>query len=288
MDSKDFRLLAALHRDARQSYRSLARGISLSAPAARDRLKRLEEGGVLRGYGLWVDPSVFDLDEVLVFFRGARTKEEVSSLLESPNVAWIGWKLEGGLTVGVWSRDVDRAVAELSALLKERPSGQAQTARMGFPPLSRLDLEVIDALVDDPRIAFKELTRRTDLSPKTVRKHLARLFGSEALVIMPRQGAVEGSGDLVYHLALAGDVTVNDVRAVIPDTVLLHETRKPPMKYLLCRSTDIGEVTAKTGMLRRLPGVESAVLTLNRDLLFSTELVHSLVREKIQSLERAE
>jgi DNA-binding Lrp family transcriptional regulator len=32
MDEKDFRLLAAVHKDARQSYQSIARGVSLSAP----------------------------------------------------------------------------------------------------------------------------------------------------------------------------------------------------------------------------------------------------------------
>src|SRR5207244_4472347 len=72
MDEKDFRLLAAVHRDARQSYQSLARRVSLTAPAARDRLKRLESSGVLRGYGLWIDPGVFGLDEVLAFFRSPR------------------------------------------------------------------------------------------------------------------------------------------------------------------------------------------------------------------------
>ena len=41
MDAKDFRLLVALHEDARASYRSLGRRVSLTAPAVRDRLARL-------------------------------------------------------------------------------------------------------------------------------------------------------------------------------------------------------------------------------------------------------
>ena len=284
MDEKDFRLLAAIHKDARQSYQSIARGVSLSAPAARDRLKRLESTGVLHGYGLWIDPSVFGLDEVLVFFKSSRTREEVLSVLASPWVAWIGWKLDGGLTVGVWSANADRAVDGLAALLHERPAGTARTARRNLQSPSRLDWAVIEALIDDPRISFGDLIIKTRLSPKTLRKRLAALLESETLAIMPRQGATEGSGDLVYHLAVAGSITVDEVRKIIPDTILLHETVSPPMKYLLCRSTDIGEVTTNTGMLRKVPGIESATITLNRDLLFSTELEHSLVRAKIDRL----
>jgi DNA-binding Lrp family transcriptional regulator len=287
MDEKDFRLLAAVHKDARQSYQSIARGVSLSAPSARDRLKRLESGGVLHGYGLWIDPSVFGLDEDLVFFKSPRTREEVLGVLASPSVAWIGWKLDGGLTVGVWSGDVDDAVDELAALLRERPTGTARTGRRDLPSLSRLDWAVIEALIDDPRIPFGDLTSRTGLSPKTVRKRLAALLESETLAIMPRQGASEGSGDLVYHLAVAGSISMGEVRKIIPDTILLHETATPPMKYLLCRSTDIGEVTINTGRLRNAPGIESATITLNRDLLFSTELEHSLVKKQVSRLTAA-
>ena len=192
MDEKDFRLLAAVHRDARQSYQSLARRVSLTAPAARDRLKRLESSGVLRGYGLWIDPSVFGLEEVLVFFRSPRTRKEVLGVLASPWVAWLGWKLDGGLTVGVWSGDADAAVEGLAALLHERPAGTARTARRDLPPLSLLGWAVVDALIDDPRASFGDLVAKTGLSPKTVRRRLAALLESETLAIMPRQGPPRG------------------------------------------------------------------------------------------------
>jgi DNA-binding Lrp family transcriptional regulator len=286
LDTKDFQLLAALHKDARQSYQSLGRSVSLSAPAVRERVKRLEGNGVLHGYGLWIDPSVLGLMEVLAFFCRERTREEVAKVLAHPDVAWIGWKLEGGLTVGLWSRDTDRSIEKLATMMDEKPFERALTGHRDFAPLTLLDWTVIDALVDDPTVAFSELVYSTDLSPKTIRKRLENLFESEVIFIMPRQGAAEGSGEVVYHLAVVGNATVSEVRKIIPDTVLLHETKQPPMKYLLCRSTDLGEVTAKTHALRALPGIQEVRLTLNQDLLFSTKLEHRLVREQIRVLER--
>lgn len=280
MDAKDFRLLLALHRNARQSYRSLGRSVSLSAPAVRERLKQLERG-VLHGYGLWIDPSVFDRDEILSFFQRERTHEQVLEALAAPEVAWIGWKLEGGLTVASWSVDTDRSVKQLASILDEEPIGRALAPRRPAPSINHVDWAIIEGLIDDPLTAFGDLVDATHLSPKTVRKHLENLIDSETIVITPRMGAVEGSGELVYHLVVVGNVSVDEIRSVIPDAMLIHSTNRPSMKYLLCRGTDLGEVTTNTNALRRLKGVESATVTLNRDLLFAPEFEHALLREQM-------
>ncbi|HKW95301.1 MAG TPA: Lrp/AsnC family transcriptional regulator [Methylomirabilota bacterium] len=56
LDSLDRRLLAELQEDARLSLAELGRRIGLSAPAVGERLQRLEERGVVRGYRVLVDP----------------------------------------------------------------------------------------------------------------------------------------------------------------------------------------------------------------------------------------
>jgi AsnC-type helix-turn-helix domain len=52
VDSLDFQLLVALFGDAHQSYQSLGRRLSLSAPAVRNRLERLKIKGVLKSHSL--------------------------------------------------------------------------------------------------------------------------------------------------------------------------------------------------------------------------------------------
>ena len=286
MDSKDFQLLVGLHQNARQSLLSLGRRVSLSAPAVRERLRRLHDTGVLLGYGLWVDPIVFDRQEVLVFFKRERTHEQVITGLKAPDVSYIGWKLDGGLTVGVWSDNVSRSISKLSVALGEKPSGHAVTGAGDFPRLSILDFMVVDALIDDPKIPFKQLVEVTGLSPKTVRKHLNSLTKSETIVIMPRLGAGSSPGELVYNLAVAGKVPMSEIRKTLDDALLVHETRNPPMKYLLCRSKNLGDVNSKTRALNRLQSIESAAVTLNRELVFANEFIHSLVRERIRDMEK--
>lgn len=57
MDAVDRALLVELDADPRLATAELARRIEVSVPTARDRLRRLQEGGVIRGYRLDVDPA---------------------------------------------------------------------------------------------------------------------------------------------------------------------------------------------------------------------------------------
>ena len=50
LDSTDWQLVETLQEDARMSWAELGRTVNLSAPAVAERVRRLEEQGVIRGY----------------------------------------------------------------------------------------------------------------------------------------------------------------------------------------------------------------------------------------------
>ncbi len=61
LDETNVRLLAELSADPRVSASELARRVGMSAPAVRERVARLEESGVIRGYRLEIDPAAIGL-----------------------------------------------------------------------------------------------------------------------------------------------------------------------------------------------------------------------------------
>jgi Lrp/AsnC family leucine-responsive transcriptional regulator len=61
LDEINLRLLAELQRDPRLRTTELARRLGVSAPTVRERLARLEESGVIRGYRLEIDPAALGL-----------------------------------------------------------------------------------------------------------------------------------------------------------------------------------------------------------------------------------
>jgi Lrp/AsnC family leucine-responsive transcriptional regulator len=56
IDSKNWQILEVLQADARTSLTALARQVGLSVPSTSERVKRLEEAGVLAGYRAVVPP----------------------------------------------------------------------------------------------------------------------------------------------------------------------------------------------------------------------------------------
>ncbi len=56
LDDKAWRLMAALQADARAPLKTLAQAAGLSVPATVERLRRLQEVGVVRGFHAQIDP----------------------------------------------------------------------------------------------------------------------------------------------------------------------------------------------------------------------------------------
>jgi DNA-binding Lrp family transcriptional regulator len=59
LDQIDRRIVALLREDARRSFQDIGRRVSLSPPAVKRRVDRLEAAGVIRGYTAVVDPARF-------------------------------------------------------------------------------------------------------------------------------------------------------------------------------------------------------------------------------------
>jgi DNA-binding Lrp family transcriptional regulator len=286
VDSKDFQLLVALYNNARQSYQSLGRRVSLSAHSVRDRLNRLRSKGILQGFMLSIDSSVFDRDDLLLFFDGEYSRKTVLKAFAAPDVSWVVWKVDGRILVRLWTKNEREASDNLAKILGVRPSVQAHPPPKRRAPVSITDLSIMDALVDDPEVPFGEILKTTKLSPKTVRKHLNRLLETKTISVDPILGALTDSGELIYPLVIAGKVSMDDVRKIMGETAQIRHTLEPPMKYVLCRASSLTDLITKTHALENVQGVESVEISLNREMLVSTDLRHSLIREEIRKLKK--
>src|SRR5258707_5785000 len=61
LDRIDARILDAMAANARISTAELARAVGLSAPSVAERLRRLEEAGVIEGYTIAINPKALGL-----------------------------------------------------------------------------------------------------------------------------------------------------------------------------------------------------------------------------------
>jgi Lrp/AsnC family leucine-responsive transcriptional regulator len=89
IDETDRKLLEELQANARLSLAELGRRVSLSAPSVADRLKRLEDAGVIKGYRADLDPRAlgYDLGAVIRVRPHARQIPKVAQIAnDTPEV----------------------------------------------------------------------------------------------------------------------------------------------------------------------------------------------------------
>src|SRR5215204_4873058 len=91
MDDIDRQIVALLRQDARRSFQSIGMRVSLSAPAVKRRVDKLEADGVVRGYAARVDPARFGWAThaiVALYCEGRMAAAEVREAVEHhPEVA---------------------------------------------------------------------------------------------------------------------------------------------------------------------------------------------------------
>lgn len=84
MDEIDSQIVALLRENARRSFQDIGAHVSLSAPAVKRRVDRLQETGVIRGYAAVVDPGKLGwstLAIVSLYCEGRMSAAEVHAVL---------------------------------------------------------------------------------------------------------------------------------------------------------------------------------------------------------------
>lgn len=109
MDAVDRKIVALLRENARRSFQDIGERISLSAPAVKRRVDRLEERGVIKGYTATVDPAVLGYHThafVSLYCEGRMTAAEIrEAVIDHPEVL-------GAYTVAGESSAILHVVAE--------------------------------------------------------------------------------------------------------------------------------------------------------------------------------
>jgi Lrp/AsnC family transcriptional regulator for asnA, asnC and gidA len=99
LDDTDRKILRALQADARKPFSEIAREIDMSSATVHDRVNRMEEAGVIRGYHADVDPKAVGLGtSAFVGLRVEQGREEEA--LE--RLSAVEGVQEVNLTTGEW------------------------------------------------------------------------------------------------------------------------------------------------------------------------------------------
>jgi Lrp/AsnC family transcriptional regulator, leucine-responsive regulatory protein len=138
LDAINLRLIAELQDDARLSLAELGRRVALSSPAVAERLRRLEEAGVIMGYRAVVDPRRLGLGfGVVIRIRPAGRKLALvaSILRDTPEIVECHRVTGDDCYVAIaYVRDVEHLERVIDRFT---PHGQTTTSIMQSSPVPR-------------------------------------------------------------------------------------------------------------------------------------------------------
>jgi DNA-binding Lrp family transcriptional regulator len=85
MDDIDHKIVALLRQDARRSFQDIGSHVSLSAPAVKRRVDRLQSDGVIRSFAAVIDPAALGWHThavVALYCEGRMSASEVRKAIE--------------------------------------------------------------------------------------------------------------------------------------------------------------------------------------------------------------
>lgn len=111
LDPLDKQILAVLQEDGRASHVNIARQLGVGHTRVRDRILRLEEAGVIKGYQAVIDPAVFgqgilcivqlETDQSLDFNELVAQLLKIDEVVEVTNVTG-----QVDAHIRIWARDI--------------------------------------------------------------------------------------------------------------------------------------------------------------------------------------
>lgn len=138
LDRAGRQILAALQKEARLTFSQLGRQVGLTGPAVAERVRRMEEAGLIRGYHAELDPEQAGL-VVQAFIRLRTTPERYPRLLALLDT--LPQVIEAHHVTGedaFYLRVAARSTAELEQVIDRfSPFGATATAVILSTPLRR-------------------------------------------------------------------------------------------------------------------------------------------------------
>ncbi|MHA2143527.1 MAG: winged helix-turn-helix transcriptional regulator [Candidatus Thorarchaeota archaeon] len=206
LDSIDKAILLYLDANCRISYRALARKTGLSPNAARNRIVRLIDEGVIIRFVIEYTLEMIDASHFMALVNTDGTEnlqQFVLQIGEQPMVYHVNvlGNMRGGAYLVTGQSIGDHRLAEFGAYLRALNEVQSVELHTMLPTdllqgrkveFSRVQLKVLNCLCEDARMQITEIAEMTGMAPKTVRRAIKEIADSGGVIFTMRSNLAAG------------------------------------------------------------------------------------------------
>ncbi|MEK6877336.1 MAG: winged helix-turn-helix transcriptional regulator, partial [Thermoproteota archaeon] len=164
--------------------RKIGQDVGISGGAVKSRILKMIKQKIIEKFALKIEPPILGYN-VLYFVVTGQDLDNILKQVKLLGEPFFVVPCVGGITVCsiVIKDDPEKKIELAKNLMKDvRVLSIFEAQNLGFrTELTKTDLEIIDALLDEPRARIDQIAKSTRLSTKTITRCLDKLENNDAI-----------------------------------------------------------------------------------------------------------
>ncbi len=290
MDNLDIKILSRLLNNCRESDRQIGKELEISGGSVRTRIQKMEDAQIIEKFIIKVDPPVLGLGVMYIVVSGQNINEilDQTSLVGKPFfvVPCVGGVVVCGIVV---KENLGEKIEIAKKLMKGlRVLSIFEAENPGFNSnLTKTDLEILEELMKNPRQKMESISKKINLSTKTVTRCIEKLNENEGIQFTLVYDPTKIKG-FIPHAVLAwidGDLkeTLKKMEKKFSDSYLQIPFIAKNQIVLFLYSKDIYNMDNLTQKVRNMDNVKSADLFIPKKILFLHKWLELAIAESKNS-----
>ncbi len=290
LDNLDIKILSRLLNNCRESDRQIGKELGISGGSVRARIRKMEDAQIIEKFTIKVDPPVLGLGVLYIVVSGQNIKEILKqiSLVGKP---FFVVPCVGGVTVcGIVAKEnLEEKIELANNLMRDvRVLSIFEAENPGFNSnLTKTDLEILEQLMNDPRQKIENLSKKTNLSTKTVTRCIEKLNENEGIQFTLVYDPAKIKGFIPHAILtwIDGDLkeTLKKLENKFSEAFLQIPFIAKNQIVLFMYSKDIYEMDDLTHKVRNMDNVKSADLFIPKKIIFLHNWLEFAINESKKS-----
>ncbi|MFN3653879.1 MAG: AsnC family transcriptional regulator [Candidatus Nitrosotenuis sp.] len=285
MDKLDLKILTALLDNCRESDRQIGSKIGISGASVKSRIEKMLKNKTIESFALKIEPPVLGYNVLYIVTTG-QDIDEILKQVELIGEPFFVVPCVGGITVCaiVLKENVLQKIELVKNLMREvRILSIFEAENPGIrSDLTKTDLEIISHLLKNPRTRIDELSKKTNLSTKTIARSLKKLQNDEAIQFTLIYDPVKFGQYIPFAVLVWVQGNMQETLEQLKKEFSSFFLQKPFLAknqiVLFLHSDNIFELDNITQQIRQVKGVASADLFIPKKIAFPQRWVDNAIK----------
>ena len=306
MDILDKQILIELSNNCRISYTYLGQKYQVSANTIKNRVRILEERGIIGKFTFEFNPSLMNTNLVIILFRfqSPLEEEQIEQLGLHPLITGIGVGVEAGFATGIYRNHQELSILsdifysidyiiEVTIFPVLLPLNAGYSYPQGtLNDIKTSDWKILSLLRVNGRVSLSELSEKTHLSVKTIRKKIQSLQERKmiTLTIQLNPGKITKGMMVVFAVELkklTRQLRIeieNKMRIIRPNQFWVSwQVVDRPILILAFQAANADEVKLiQEDIQKTIPKIESLTHLIGGSMNYYPNLTDDLLNENLE------